>query len=117
MDIRRVFGNSAEDLAAKFLKAKGFKIITKQFSTRFGEIDLIARLGDEIVFVEVKARKSSAFGHPEESVTDKKLEKITMVAQEYLKKKGWESREHRIDVIAISYDSGEPEILHIEGVA
>jgi putative endonuclease len=117
MDIRRVFGNSAEDLAAKFLKAKGYRILTKQFTTRYGEIDLIARLGDEVVFVEVKARRGSAFGYPEESVTQKKLEKITLVAQEYLKKKGWESRDHRIDVIAIEYGEGDPEILHLEGVA
>ena len=117
MDIRRVFGNSAEDLAAKYLKAKGFKILTKQFTTRFGEIDLIARLGDEIVFVEVKARKSSIFGYPEESVTEKKLEKITLVAQEYLKDKRLESSPHRIDVIAIEYNEGTPSILHLEGVA
>ena len=70
MDPRRLFGNKAEKLAERYLKKKGYKILDRQFVTRYGEIDLVAREGDEIVFVEVKARRSTAFGYPEESVTE-----------------------------------------------
>ncbi len=116
MDFRRIFGNKAEDLAGKMLKGKGFKIISKQFKTRFGEIDLIATDGDEVVFVEVKARRTSDFGHPEESVTTTKLGKIMKVGDAFLKQKNWEHRMYRIDVVAITYGESEPEFHHIEGV-
>lgn len=116
MDLRRIFGNKAEDLAAKFLREKGLKIIAKQYKSKFGEIDLIALDGGEVVFVEVKARRTADFGHPEESVTPSKLRKIMAVGDKFLKEKNWEQRLHRIDVVAITYGDVEPEIHHLEGV-
>ncbi|MCH8049350.1 YraN family protein [Patescibacteria group bacterium] len=115
-DLRRVFGNKAEDLAAAFLKKKGLKILAQQYKTNIGEIDLVAKDGDEIVFVEVKARRSSHFGYPEESVTKSKLKKIVLVAEQYLREKKFERAPFRIDVIAIELDQEPPKVTHLEGV-
>lgn len=114
-DPRRQFGNESEEKAARFLEEAGMKILERQYRTRFGEIDLIAKDGDEIVFVEVKARKSSAFGYPEESVTAKKLEKIARVADQYLAGRGDVPR--RIDVVAIEYENEkEMRVTHLRAV-
>lgn len=117
MDPRRLFGNSAENVAARFLRKKGFKILSVQYKTRIGEIDLIAMDGDEVVFVEVKARRTDAFGHPEESVTHRKLEKIYLVGEQFLASRQWEQKPFRIDVIAMTYKNNDPEIVHLIGVS
>lgn len=115
MDPRRRFGNEAEHLAATFLKKKGYRIVAAQYRTRFGEIDLIAEHGNEIVFVEVKARRSNDFGYPEESVTPAKLEKIFLAAETYLRETRSE-KTFRVDVIAIEYAGDVPKITHFEAV-
>ena len=112
---RRLFGNRAERQAARFLKAKGMTILARQFQTRFGEIDLVARDGDEVVFVEVKARRSDAFGAPEESVTASKLQKIAAVGQQFLDQKRLDHVPFRVDVVAIITEPAL-EIRHIVGV-
>ena len=114
VDARRIFGNAAEHDAAAFLKSKGMTILERQYRNRFGEVDIIAKDGEEYVMVEVKARNNHDFGYPEESVTASKLRKIAIVAQYYM-----ESRPHiawRIDVVAIEYDHAPPKITHIVGV-
>lgn len=114
VDRRKIFGNAAEQDAAAFLKSKGFEILEKQYRNRFGEIDIIAKDGDEIVMVEVKARKDHEFGYPEESVTKSKLRKIAIVAEHYMESRpdiAW-----RIDVVAIEYDHAPPKITHIVSV-
>lgn len=114
VDARRKFGNAAEEDAAAFLIAKGFRIVERQFRSRFGEIDLVAKDGDEFVMVEVKARNDHEFGYPEESVTRSKLRKIGIVAEEYMDR--FPRVPWRIDVIAIEYDHTPPRISHIIGV-
>lgn len=116
LDARRIFGNKSEDLAAKYLKNLGLKILERQFKTKIGEIDLIAKDGDEIVFVEVKARKSNEFGYPEESVTPKKLEKIARVGEQYLLMKKLEQSPFRIDVVAIEQKEKQKIITYYKGV-
>lgn len=114
VDARRIFGNAAEQDAAAFLKSKGMKVLEYQYRNRFGEIDIIAKDGEEIVMVEVKARNSHEFGYPEESVTRSKLRKIAIVGEHYMASQpnvAW-----RIDVIAIEYDHAPPKITHIIGV-
>lgn len=115
-DARRTFGDNAEALAARHLEAKGMKVLARQFRTRYGEIDLIADDGSEIVFVEVKARKSNDFGYPEESVTVSKLEKIIRCAEIYLRQEKLDDRAHRVDVVAIEYATNPPRITHLVGV-
>ncbi|HAL49947.1 MAG: Endonuclease [Candidatus Uhrbacteria bacterium GW2011_GWD2_41_121] len=111
MDPRRQFGNLAEKLAARFLVSKGMKIIKRQYRTRAGEIDLIARDGNEIVFVEVKARRGHQFGYPEESVTSSKLRKIQTTAELYLQKHCLLGSSYRIDVVAIEYQEDADPII------
>lgn len=115
-DARRIFGDSAEALAARHLEAKGMRVLARQFRTRYGEIDLIAKDGDEIVFVEVKARTTHDFGYPEEAVTSAKLEKIFRCGAIYLRDKRQEDCSHRVDVVAIEYDRDPPRVTHLVGV-
>lgn len=110
MDSRRLFGNKSEKKAERFLKKKGYTILDRQFTSQYGEIDLIAQDGEEVVFVEVKARRSAAFGHPEESVTKSKIKKIAATGEIYLQKHQLVHRSYRIEVIAIDPDG---EIHHI----
>ncbi|MBT3230534.1 YraN family protein [Candidatus Uhrbacteria bacterium] len=113
MDPRRRFGNKAENLAARFLVSKGYKILKRQYRTRGGEIDLIALDGDEIVFIEVKARTTNEFGYPEESVTRDKLRKIQATAELYLSKSKSLNSPYRIEVVAVEYQKGMDPIITI----
>jgi len=105
-------GKDGEDLAVNFLKKKGYKIIERNFRTSFGEIDIIAKDGEIIVFTEVKTRTDETFGHPFEAVHRKKREKMRNVALCFLKMKKRELPS-RFDVLSISIDNGEKNIEHI----
>lgn len=98
-DFRRV-GREAEDRAADLLLATGYTIVTRRFSSRHGEIDLIALDGDLLVFVEVKHRRAPGLV-PEESIGAEKLERLQLAAKDYLIRIGEPERESRFDVIAI----------------
>jgi putative endonuclease len=101
-------GEKGEGLAVKYLKKKGYKIITQNYKTRIGEIDIIAREGDTLVFVEVKTRESIAYGKPFEAVDYFKKRKIANVALLYLKKLK-EIPPCRFDVVSIYFDHGKPD--------
>jgi len=102
------FGQSGEKRAAKYLSKKGYKILGKNYRSKYGEIDIIAEKGGVLVFVEVKARSSAKFGLGYESVTSKKQEKLLLTAQQYMTEKG--ERPAQFDVISIDGD----DITHIE---
>lgn len=106
----KVTGDNAEELATAYLKKKHYKILERKFKNKIGEIDIIAKDKDVIVFVEVKYRSSDYFGLPREAVNEYKQRKIRMVATSYLKKDRTLSVPCRFDVIEIL---GE-EITHIE---
>jgi putative endonuclease len=116
VDSRRIFGDGGEEIAEKFLVEKGYEILDRQFLTRLGEIDLVAKDGDEVVFVEVKIRRDTSFGYPEESVTPSKLRKIAMTAELYLRTHYLLGSKFRIDVVAILLNQTPPEITHLIGV-
>lgn len=101
-------GEKGEVLAVSYLKKRGYKIITQNFKTRIGEIDIIAIEGDTLVFVEVKTRESIAYGKPFEAVDYFKKRKIANVALLYLKKLK-EIPPCRFDVVSIYYDQGKPD--------
>ena len=107
---RQQYGEAGEALAARLLRKKGYKIIETNYRTPLGEIDLIARDGDAIVFVEVKARRSLHFGNPKGAVTPHKQRKISMVAQYYLKTTGQSQAKARFDVVAIHSAAQPPEV-------
>lgn len=104
------FGKKAEDLAISRLKKCGYRIVSRNFRTRLGEIDIIARDGDTLVFVEVKARRSDRYGHPKLAVTASKQRKISMVALQYLKSTGQSGASARFDVVSVTAPSVDPKI-------
>jgi len=95
---KRKIGSLAEDKAEEFLLAKGYQIVTRNFQTRFGEIDLIVKKDNVIVFVEVRYRKNDLFGSPFESISSKKIKSICKTALFY---PVLENQDRRFDVIAI----------------
>jgi putative endonuclease len=106
-------GKQGENLAVKYLKSQGFKILDKNFRCQFGEIDIIANEKDTIVFVEVKTRRSADIVEPFESVGRKKQEKIRALAEYYLQDKDYTECEIRFDVLSIVSDKKEQKIEHI----
>lgn len=110
----RQFGIQAEDAAASFLAQKNYEIVARNYRTACGEADIIARYRGTLVFVEVKARGSHAFGQPFEAVDFRKQERLRRIALLYLKTIGKEVP-LRFDVISISALKGELYIDHIEG--
>ena len=95
-------GRAGEKRAVKFLKAKGFTILETNYTTHFGEIDIIAKdQTEEVVFVEVKTRTGHEYGNPSEAVTQKKIEKYYRVATEYLQREKLLDSPCRFDVIEI----------------
>ena len=104
------FGKKSESLAVDCLKKNGYKIIQQNYRTKVGEIDIIAKQGKSLVFIEVKARKSSRFGAPELAVTPKKQRKISMTALYYLKSTKQSNIKARFDVVAIKSTSNGPDV-------
>jgi putative endonuclease len=91
-------GNLTETMAADYLAKKGFDIIERNFSNKFGEIDIIANDNNTLVFIEVKAKTGTDFGPPEDMITNHKLSKIRRMATLYLQD---QKLPCRIDVVAI----------------
>jgi len=104
-------GTSGEKIAQNYLEKRGYKHLDSQWHSRYGEIDLVMKENDELVFVEVKLRKNNKYGHPEEMVTRDKTEKIKKTALEYiaadLEKYFW-----RFDIVAITGNILDYEIHH-----
>ncbi len=101
MNFTKNFGNDGEILARKFLESRGLEILETNFHSREGEVDLICRDGAEIIFVEVKARRSAKFGSAIESVGESKLKKIAAAGQKFLVENELENSDWRVDLIAI----------------
>ncbi len=106
-------GLRGEDIAAKFLKEKGYYILYRNYKTPYGEADIIAKDNDTVVFVEVKTRSNLSFGYPFESVNLKKQERLKRIALNYLKVANYPTK-IRFDVISISSENGLSKIEHIK---
>ena len=104
---RRERGARGEKLAGEFLKRKGYRLRETNFRCREGEIDIVAEHGDYLVFVEVRTKKSTQFGTPEESITAAKREKLIEVAQVYLQTHEDIPPFWRIDVVAVELAQNE----------
>ena len=112
---RRAQGDAAEERACRHLGRSGFAIVERKYRTKGGEIDIVARKGDVLVFVEVRSREAPGFGTPEESVTPAKRRRIVAAARHYLSKvppSSW--REARFDVIAIEGSGAGAALRHYE---
>lgn len=102
-DMRRIrTGRQGEDLAAGYLERAGYRIIERNYRCLFGEIDLVARDGGTIVFIEVKSRRSDRFGPPQASVGPKKQKKMSQIALHYLEQNQLHACKARFDVVAVS---------------
>ena len=109
---KNIYGKRSEIVAANYLKKQKYKILEMNYKNNIGEIDIIAKDKDYIVFVEVKARMSEVFGHPFEAIDEVKQQKIHAVASLYLvENKKYESK-CRFDAISI-LGLENPEITHI----
>lgn len=107
-------GKQGEDLAASYLRNKCYKIIQRNYRQKSGEIDIIARDRDTLIFVEVKTRKNLSFGRPFESVTPKKQSQLTRIALDYMTRNRLTEEAVRFDVISILMSpDGEAEIEHL----
>ena len=105
MDLRRSVGRRGEEEAARFLQKRGFAILDTNVRSRFGEIDLVARDGKTLVFVEVKARREGEGDPPQASVTEFKQRRLAQLAQHYLKWKRLGEVSCRFDVVAVTLDA------------
>ncbi len=111
---KKEFGNFGEDLAEEYLKKKGFKILQRNYRYSRGEIDIIAKDNDILVFVEVKTRVNLEFGPPELAITKKQQQQIRKTAEAYLIDKNITDTGCRIDVVAIlKIKNKPPRINHI----
>ena len=116
LDYKMNKGQFGEEIAKNYLIKNGYRIIERNFRTKFGEIDIIAEKGDYIIFIEVKFRKNPEFGNAEEAINLHKLKKIENTANFYLKNFYKKNKNPRIDVIAINcFD--KIEINHYKNVS
>lgn len=109
---RREAGRRAEALAEAFLRREGYEILDRNHAIPRGEVDLVAREGEVLCFVEVRSRTSRAQGGPEETVGRGKARRVVAAAQDWALRHGGLDREIRFDVVAVTLEPGaEPEVV------
>jgi putative endonuclease len=108
----RELGSKGEEAVVEYLKKKRYLVIEKNYRTRIFEIDIIAKTGNTICFIEVKSRKTSKYGLPREAVTKKKQRQIIKGAMSYIKYKNLKTFSYRFDVVEVFLNEGK--INHIE---
>jgi putative endonuclease len=115
-DQRSALGRAGEDVACDTLRRLGYSIVERRFRTRRGEIDIIARDGPILVFVEVKGRDETCAGAPAEAVTSQKRRRLMHVALEYLAKCRLHDIRCRFDVVAVRWtEGGRPDVRVLTG--
>lgn len=118
-------GNRGETLAAEHLQMKGYKILGRNYASKWGEVDIICKIsnhkfsnsqmGDIVVFVEVKTKSTDKYGEPWEMVNHWKVEQVKRMGEMWCKEFGWEGRV-RVDVVGVWLNDSEPRIEHWESV-
>lgn len=114
MCLKQIEGRNGEMLASRYLEGLGYKIICNNFRCTQGEIDIVAKDKNELVFVEVKTRSSIKFGEAKEAVDQRKQKHIVNATKYYLYKTKQESANVRIDVIEVYLFGGKVKISHIK---
>jgi putative endonuclease len=109
---RRARGREAEDLAAAFLRDRGFEILDRNHAIPRGEVDLVCREGEVLCFVEVRSRGSEAQGGPEETVGRRKARRVVAAATDWALRHGALEHAIRFDVVAVTFVGGAPRIEH-----
>lgn len=113
---RHIIGKLGENLAIKYLKQIGYKVIERNFECRQGEIDIIALDKNEIIFIEVKTRTNIKFGNPIEAVNEIKQKHLLKAVKYYLYSRNLENKFVRIDVIEIYLYNHKCKINHIKQI-
>lgn len=111
---RQRTGQQGEALAAAYLRERGYQIVTQNWRCQVGEVDIIARTSETLVFVEVRTRRGDKYGPPEASLTTAKQARLVELAQSYLQETGNQAAPWRIDVVAVQLARAAPQINHIE---
>ncbi|HPX70576.1 MAG TPA: YraN family protein [Bacillota bacterium] len=108
-------GDRGEDIAAGFLEKQGYRVLYRKYRTRFGEIDIVARKGRVIAFVEVKARKRTDYGLPCEAVDRRKQRRLKLGAEYFLLVNPWcKSLQPRMDIIELLFLERGSYIRHLK---
>jgi putative endonuclease len=115
VDQRQSLGKRGEDLACEELRRRGYAIVDRRFRTRSGELDIVAKEGGVLVFVEVKARSDGSFGSPLEAVTWRKRQRLSAMAASYLYVKRLSGVACRFDVVSIIEKRSGPHIEVVRG--
>jgi len=108
-------GDRGEELAARFLEQRGWTVVHRNFRMGRKEIDLVARRGEVVAFVEVKTRGGRGYGHPLEAITWKKRREIQQVASAWIDRFGKPGDVYRFDAVAVLVEGGGPPVVeHVE---
>ena len=110
---RQSLGRHGEELACRELQRRGYDIVARRFRTRFGEIDIVARDGPTLVFVEVKTRRTAAFGGPTAAVNAAKQRRLVNMARSFLIGLGGPPPPCRFDVVGVTAGPGRPPVLEV----
>jgi putative endonuclease len=113
LDPRHQLGRVGEDLACDELQRRGYEIVARGYRTRYGEIDIIARDGDTLVFVEVKARAAAEFGSGAEAVTAWKQRRLASLAEAYLVDRRIQDVPCRFDVVTVDDQPGRAPVVEV----
>lgn len=115
LDPRKLFGQAGESAAEEYLRRKGYRIVARNLRSPVGELDLVAEDGRVLVFVEVKARRTDAFGGAIQAVHQRKQKKLIQLAAQYLARHHVKDRLCRFDVVLLQgTDAAVPQIEHIQ---
>jgi putative endonuclease len=104
---RQALGLEGETRACQALEAHGYRILQRRYRTRFGELDIVARHDQTVVFVEVKTRRGRTFGDPASAVTTEKQRRLVAMATDYLARHGLTRAPARFDVVAVTMLPGD----------
>lgn len=118
LNSKKITGDLGETLACDYLVQLGFKILDRNFFIRGGELDIVAKKDDELVFVEVKTRYNHEFGLPEESVNYYKIRSLIKSAQIYAQRINWGERGYRIDLVTVDFSDSrdKPKIKVFQNI-
>jgi putative endonuclease len=113
--VRVRFGREGEALAERYLEDRGYRLLARRFRLRNGEIDLVMKDGETVVFVEVRSRASSGLGHPFESIGGLKRSRLVRAARLFLAIHRLHDAPCRFDAVAVRFEgSGPPAIEHMK---
>ena len=110
---RLSLGKHGEDLACRELRRRGYAVLARRYRTRWGEIDIVARDGDTLVFIEVKTRRSTGFGGPVAAVNFRKQRRLINMARSYLLGLAGPEPPCRFDVVGVTLTEGERTVLEV----